>query len=51
MTQPLPVSGHAANVTAENYDVQDFGNLRVIVTATQLRGSPGQRRPRGEDAG
>jgi hypothetical protein len=35
--QPLKVTGHADKVTLENYDDQDFGYLRVIVTATQLR--------------
>ncbi len=32
--QPLPVSGHADNVTLEKHDVQDYGCLCVIVTAT-----------------
>ncbi len=35
--QPLKVTGHADKITLENYDDQDFGYLRVIVTAAQLR--------------
>jgi hypothetical protein len=35
--QALRVTGHADKVTLENYDDQDFGYLRVIVTSTQLR--------------
>jgi hypothetical protein len=35
--QTLAVSGHADKVILENYDDQDYGYLRVIVTATQLR--------------
>jgi Calcineurin-like phosphoesterase len=35
--QPLDVKGHADKVTLENYDDEDYGYLRVIVTATQLR--------------
>jgi hypothetical protein len=33
----LPVTGHADKVILENYDDQDYGYLRVVVTATQLR--------------
>jgi hypothetical protein len=35
--QPLDVSGHPDKVILENYDDQDYGYLRVIVSATQLR--------------
>ncbi len=35
--QPLQVPGHADKVTLENYDDQDFGYLRIVVTASQLR--------------
>jgi hypothetical protein len=35
--QALQVTGHADKVTLENYDDQDYGYLRVVVTATQLR--------------
>ena len=35
--QQLQVTGHADKVTLENYDDQDYGYLRVVVTATQLR--------------
>jgi hypothetical protein len=35
--RPLDVPGHADKVVLENYDDQDYGYLRVIVTATQLR--------------
>ena len=35
--QPLEVSGHADTVILENYDDQDYGYLRIIVSATQLR--------------
>jgi hypothetical protein len=35
--QPLQVSGHADPVTLENYDDQDYGYLRIIVNAKQLR--------------
>jgi hypothetical protein len=35
--QQLPVAGHADKVTLENYDDQDYGYLRVVVTQTQLR--------------
>jgi calcineurin-like phosphoesterase family protein len=35
--QPLQVSGHADKVILENYDDQDYGYLRIIVTAMQLR--------------
>jgi len=35
--QPLEVSGHADKVILENYDDQDYGYLRIIVSATQLR--------------
>ena len=35
--QPLDVSGHADKVILENYDDQDYGYLRIIVSATQLR--------------
>ena len=35
--QALQVIGHADKVTLENYDDQDYGYLRVVVTASQLR--------------
>jgi hypothetical protein len=35
--QQLEVPGHADKVTLENYDDQDFGYLRVVVTSSQLR--------------
>jgi Calcineurin-like phosphoesterase len=35
--QALPIKGHADKVTLENYDDQDYGYLRVVVTAEQLR--------------
>jgi hypothetical protein len=35
--QQLHVTGHADKVTLENYDDQDYGYLRVVVTTTQLR--------------
>ena len=35
--QPLQITGHADKVILENYDDQDYGYLRVVVTATQLR--------------
>ena len=35
--QPLTTPGHSDKVTLENYDDQDYGYLRVVVTATQLR--------------
>jgi hypothetical protein len=35
--QQLQVPGHADKVTLENYDDQDYGYLRVVVTAAQLR--------------
>jgi hypothetical protein len=35
--QALQVTGHADKVTLENYDDQDYGYLRVVVTASQLR--------------
>jgi hypothetical protein len=35
--QALPVTGHADKVVLENYDDQDYGYLRVVVTAAQLR--------------
>lgn len=35
--QQLQVPGHADKVTLESYDDQDYGYLRVVVTATQLR--------------
>ena len=35
--QPLDVGGHADKVTLENYDDEDYGYLRVVVSATQLR--------------
>ena len=35
--QLLQTTGHADKVTLENYDDQDYGYLRVVVTATQLR--------------
>jgi hypothetical protein len=34
---PLDVTGHADQVTLENYDDEDYGYLRIIVSATQLR--------------
>ena len=33
----LQVPAHADTVTLENYDDQDYGYLRIIVTTTQLR--------------
>jgi hypothetical protein len=33
----LQVIGHADKVTLENYDDQDYGYLRIIVSGTQLR--------------
>ena len=35
--QSLEVAGHADPVTLESYDDEDYGYLRVIVSATQLR--------------
>ena len=35
--QQLQTTGHADKVTLENYDDQDYGYLRIIVTAAQLR--------------
>lgn len=35
--QPLQVPDHTDSVTLENYDDQDFGYLRVVVTPSQLR--------------
>src|SRR5579871_2167724 len=35
--QLLQTSGHADRVTLENYDDQDYGYLRLIVTVSQLR--------------
>jgi Calcineurin-like phosphoesterase len=35
--QPLEVPGHADKVTLENYDDQDYGYLRVVVTEKELR--------------
>jgi hypothetical protein len=35
--QKLQTTGHADKVTLENYDDQDYGYLRIIVTAAQLR--------------
>ncbi len=35
--QALQVPGHTDKVTLENYDDQDYGYLRVVITATQLR--------------
>ncbi len=35
--QQLQVTGHADKVVLENYDDQDYGYLRVVVTASQLR--------------
>lgn len=35
--QALQVKGHADKVTIENYDDQDYGYLRVVATASQLR--------------
>ena len=41
-----------AGVTFENYDAQDYGYLRIIVNAQQLRiKSPGLGRNRRENAG
>jgi hypothetical protein len=34
--QALRVPAHSDKVTLENYDDQDFGYLRVVVTASQL---------------
>jgi hypothetical protein len=34
---PLDVTGHADQVTLENYDDEDYGYLRIIASATQLR--------------
>lgn len=33
----LPVTGHADKVQLESYDDQDYGYLRILVSATQLR--------------
>lgn len=35
--QALKVPAHSDKVTLENYDDQDYGYLRVVVTASQLR--------------
>jgi calcineurin-like phosphoesterase family protein len=35
--QALQVKGHADKVMLENYDDQDYGYLRVVATASQLR--------------
>ncbi len=35
--QPLDIKGHADKVMLENYDDEDYGYLRVVVSATQLR--------------
>ena len=35
--QPLDVPGHSDKVILENYDDQDYGYLRVVVTDRQLR--------------
>jgi hypothetical protein len=35
--QELKITGHADKVTLENYDEQDYGYLRAVVTASQLR--------------
>jgi hypothetical protein len=35
--QALQVPGHADKVMLENYDDQDYGYLRIVVTAAQLR--------------
>jgi hypothetical protein len=35
--QALQVSGHADRVILENYDDQDYGYLRIVVTEAQLR--------------
>jgi hypothetical protein len=35
--QQLQTTGHADKVTLENYDDQNYGYLRVVVTASQLR--------------
>jgi hypothetical protein len=35
--QALEVLGHADKVTLENYDDQDYGYLRIVVTKSQLR--------------
>jgi hypothetical protein len=33
----VEVTGHADQVTLENYDDEDYGYLRIIASATQLR--------------
>ena len=35
--QALQVPGHADRVILENYDDQDYGYLRIVVTSAQLR--------------
>jgi hypothetical protein len=35
--QSLQIVGHADHVTLENYDDQDYGYLRIVVTSSQLR--------------
>ena len=35
--QPLQFAGHADKVVLENYDDQDYGYLRLVVTQQQLR--------------
>jgi hypothetical protein len=35
--QPLQIVGHADRVMLENYDDQDYGYLRIVVTSSQLR--------------
>jgi hypothetical protein len=35
--QPLEVARHADKVMLENYDDEDYGYLRILVSATQLR--------------
>lgn len=35
--QLLPLTGHADKVVLENYDDQDYGYLRLVVTSKQLR--------------
>jgi hypothetical protein len=46
--QALPVPGHTDKVILENYDDQDFGYLRVVVTTAQLRI---EYQPAGDGAG
>jgi hypothetical protein len=35
--QPLQIVGHADRVILDNYDDQDYGYLRIVVTPSQLR--------------